>query len=70
MEKERYLTYIPPDKPHVDWSDQQLFDEVDFIATHRINIGATGERELQLKERMRLATGEQAIRYYIKKETK
>lgn len=67
MEKERYANYIPPTTPHVEWTDEQLFDEVDFIATHRINIGATGERDIQLKERMRLAVGEQSIRYWVKK---
>ena len=67
MERERYTRYIPPQAAHVEWTDEQLFDEVDFIATHRIEIRATGERDEQLKERMRLAVGEQAIRYYIKK---
>lgn len=63
MNRERYLNYIPPHTPHVEWSDAQLFDEVDFIATHRIEIGASGEREAQLKKRMAQATLEQMIRY-------
>lgn len=67
MEKTRYLNYIPPEAPHVDWTDEQLFDEVDFIATHRIEIRATGERDEQLKERMRKAVGEQGIRYWVRK---
>lgn len=67
MNNEQYLNYMQPDKPHVDWTDEQLFDEVDFIATHRINIGATGERDQQLKDRMRKAVGEQCLRYWIKK---
>lgn len=67
MNQERYLHYIPPEKPHVDWTDEELFDEVDFIATHRINVGATGERDKQLKERMARAVGEQGIRYWVRK---
>lgn len=66
MERERYLKYRSPHTPHVEWSDKQLFDEVDFIATHRAEIQPTGERDQQLKDRMRLAVGEQAVRYYIK----
>lgn len=65
MEKDRYLHYIQPEKPIVDWSDEELFDEVDFIATHRINIGATGERDVELKKRMAHATMEQMIRYNV-----
>lgn len=63
MQPERYTHYTHPEKPHVEWTDNELFDEVDFIATHRINIGATGERDVQLKKRMAQATLEQMIRY-------
>ena len=35
MERERYLGYRAPDAPHVDWTDEQLIDEVDFIANFR-----------------------------------
>lgn len=65
MDNERYLTYIPPDKPHVDWTDEELFDEVVWIGRHRTEIHATGERDQQLKDRMRKAVGEQGIRYYV-----
>lgn len=57
------MTYIPPDLPHVQWSDEQLFDEVDWIATHRTEIRPTGERDIDLKRRMGRATMEQMIRY-------
>lgn len=67
MERERYLNYRPPQEAHVDWSDEELFDEVDWVATHRIEIRATGERDAQLKRRMGQATLEQMIRYNIKK---
>ena len=65
MEKERYENYTAPTLPHVDWSDEQLFDEVDFIATHRIEIHPTGERDAQLKKRMAQATLEQMMRYNL-----
>jgi hypothetical protein len=68
MERNRYLNYIPPSEPHVNWSDEQLFDEVDFIATHRIEIRPTGERDAQLKLRMGQAVCEQMIRYNMKKK--
>ena len=63
MNREQYLHYRAPEKPHTEWTDVELFDEVDFIATHRINIGATGERDVQLKRRMAQATLEQMLRY-------
>lgn len=63
MKREQYLSYIAPDKPVVEWTDQQLFDEVDFIATHRQEIHPTGEREEQLRKRMAKAVMEQTCRY-------
>lgn len=69
MKKEEYLNYCPPSKPHVEWTDDELFNEVDFIAMHRIEIHSTGERDEQLKDRMRKAVGEQSIRYFIKKQS-
>lgn len=65
MEKERYLNYIQPDKPHVEWTDEQLFDEVDFITTHRFEVHPSGERKEQLKKRMGQATLEQMLRYNL-----
>ena len=63
MERERYLTYIPPDKPVVEWTNEELFDEVDFIATHRIEVRSLGERDIELKRRMGRVTFEQMARY-------
>lgn len=63
MQREKYLQYTPPSLPHVEWSDKQLFDEVDFITTHRAEIHPTGERDAQLKRRMGQATLEQLLRY-------
>lgn len=63
MEKERYENYIKPDGPHITWSEEQLFDEVDFLTTHRFEIHPTGERDAQLKKRMAQATLEQSMRY-------
>lgn len=68
MERDRYLVYKPPHTPHVEWTDAQLFDEVDFIATHRTEIQHVGERDEQLKDRMRKAVGEQGVRYFLKKQ--
>ena len=63
MEQERYKSYIPPSAPHLEWTDAQLFDEVDFLTTHRLEINPIGERDVQLKRRMAAATFEQMARY-------
>ena len=67
MERERYTKYIKPETPHVEWTDEQLFDEVDWLVTHRNEVRPTGERAEQLKRRMAAATFEQMMRYNERK---
>lgn len=63
MNQERYLTYTPPSKPLIEWTDSELFDEVDFLGTHMIELKPIGERREQISKRLAHATMEQMIRY-------
>lgn len=70
MNFEEYKDYISPDTvwniPLVDFTDQQLQDEGDWLRMHMDRVGHTGERGIQLGQRLGSVAAEQTLRYMRK----